>query len=30
MLRDEEALARTYPEYSRYAARTKRIVPYVL
>lgn len=29
MLRDEEALARTFPEYSRYAARTKRILPYV-
>jgi protein-S-isoprenylcysteine O-methyltransferase Ste14 len=29
MLRDEEALARTFPEYTRYAARTKRILPYV-
>jgi protein-S-isoprenylcysteine O-methyltransferase Ste14 len=29
MLRDEEALARTFPEYPRYAARTKRILPYI-
>jgi protein-S-isoprenylcysteine O-methyltransferase Ste14 len=29
MLRDEEALARIFPEYSRYAARTKRILPYI-
>jgi protein-S-isoprenylcysteine O-methyltransferase Ste14 len=29
ILREEEALARTFPEYSRYAARTKRIVPFL-
>ncbi len=29
ILREEDALARTYPEYSRYAARTKRILPFV-
>src|SRR5262245_13606485 len=29
VLREEEALARTYPEYVRYAARTKRIVPFL-
>jgi protein-S-isoprenylcysteine O-methyltransferase Ste14 len=29
VLREEEALARTFPEYSRYAARTKRIVPFL-
>ena len=27
--REEDALARTYPEYSRYAARTKRVLPFV-
>jgi len=27
--REEEALARTFPDYSRYAAQTKRIVPFV-
>jgi protein-S-isoprenylcysteine O-methyltransferase Ste14 len=27
--REEEALARTFPEYARYAARTKRLVPFV-
>jgi len=26
---EDDALARTFPEYSRYAARTKRIVPFV-
>ena len=26
---EEEALVRTFPEYARYAARTKRIVPFV-
>jgi protein-S-isoprenylcysteine O-methyltransferase Ste14 len=26
---EEEALARTFPEYSRYASRTKRIVPFL-
>jgi protein-S-isoprenylcysteine O-methyltransferase Ste14 len=29
VIREEEALARTFPEYFRYAARTKRIVPFV-
>lgn len=29
VLREEEALARTFPEYSRYAARTKRLVPFL-
>ena len=29
VLREEEALARTFPEYARYAARTKRILPFV-
>jgi protein-S-isoprenylcysteine O-methyltransferase Ste14 len=27
--REEEALARTFPEYSRYAATTKRVLPFV-
>ena len=27
--REEEALARTFPEYAGYAARTKRILPYI-
>jgi protein-S-isoprenylcysteine O-methyltransferase Ste14 len=29
VLREEEALARTFPEYARYAARTKRLVPFL-
>jgi protein-S-isoprenylcysteine O-methyltransferase Ste14 len=29
ILREEEALARTFPEYARYAATTKRIVPFL-
>ena len=29
VLLEEEALARTFPEYSRYAARTKRIIPFL-
>ena len=29
ILREEEALARTFPEYPRYAARTKRIFPFL-
>ena len=29
MLLEEHALARTFPEYARYAAETKRIVPFV-
>lgn len=29
MLREEEALARTFPEYPRYAAKTKRILPFL-
>lgn len=29
VVREEEALARTFPEYARYAARTKRIVPFL-
>jgi protein-S-isoprenylcysteine O-methyltransferase Ste14 len=29
ILREDEALARTFPEYARYAARTKRILPFV-
>ena len=29
ILREEDALARTFPEYSRYAARTKRILPFL-
>ena len=29
VLREDEALARTFPEYSRYAARTKRLVPFL-
>jgi protein-S-isoprenylcysteine O-methyltransferase Ste14 len=27
--REEQALARTFPDYVRYAATTKRIVPFV-
>src|SRR5262249_31913328 len=27
--REEEALARTFPDYPRYAAKTKRLVPFV-
>lgn len=29
MVHEEEALARTFPEYPRYAARTKRILPFL-
>jgi protein-S-isoprenylcysteine O-methyltransferase Ste14 len=29
ILREEEALARTFPEYPRYAARTKRLIPFL-
>ena len=29
IVREDDALARTYPEYHRYAARTKRIFPFV-
>jgi protein-S-isoprenylcysteine O-methyltransferase Ste14 len=29
VLREEDALARTFPEYARYAARTKRLVPFL-
>ena len=29
ILREEQALARTFPEYPHYAARTKRIVPFL-
>jgi len=29
VLLEEEALARTFPEYARYASRTKRIVPFL-
>ena len=29
LLREERALARTFPDYPRYAARTKRLVPFV-
>ena len=29
ILREEEALARTFPDYPRYAAKTKRLVPFV-
>jgi protein-S-isoprenylcysteine O-methyltransferase Ste14 len=29
IMREEEALARTFPEYHRYAAKTKRLVPFV-
>jgi protein-S-isoprenylcysteine O-methyltransferase Ste14 len=28
-VREDDALARTFPEYSRYAARTKRVLPYI-
>jgi steroid 5-alpha reductase family enzyme len=29
VLREDEALARTFPEYAHYAARTKRLVPFL-
>jgi protein-S-isoprenylcysteine O-methyltransferase Ste14 len=29
IVREEEALARTFPDYPRYAAKTKRLVPFV-
>jgi protein-S-isoprenylcysteine O-methyltransferase Ste14 len=29
MVREDEALARTFPEYPRYAARTKRLIPFL-
>ena len=29
ILREEEALARTFPDYPPYAAKTKRLVPFV-
>jgi protein-S-isoprenylcysteine O-methyltransferase Ste14 len=29
MQREEEALARTFPDYPRYAAETKRLLPFV-
>jgi len=29
MIREDDALARTFPEYARYAARTKRLLPYI-
>jgi protein-S-isoprenylcysteine O-methyltransferase Ste14 len=29
IVREEEALARTFPDYSHYAAKTKRLVPFV-
>jgi protein-S-isoprenylcysteine O-methyltransferase Ste14 len=29
IVREEEALARTFPDYARYAAKTKRLVPFV-
>ncbi len=29
MTREDDALARTFPEYARYAARTKRVLPYI-